>query len=230
MDFFIPRFCIVCNTFLNTKEQFICKDCEKTIQLLNTTLLKSEFNRKFSSENLIDDYTSLFLFEEGKVIQQLIHALKYDKKFKIGIFLGKKLAMVKLDIIKSWKADFIIPVPLFNLKKVERGYNQSYYIAKGINKATSIPIANKIVKRIKNTISQTTLNYEERKENLNSAFVIKRKNTIKSKRTIIVDDVITTGATVTEIAKVLKEHGADKVFALSVATPPFSHSIGGIDT
>jgi len=148
----------------------------------------------------------------------------------VGIFLGRKLASEKSDILKSWRADFIIPVPLFKLKEVERGYNQSYYIAKGISQVISIPIANKFVKRVKNTISQTTLNYEERKENLDRAFILQKRENIKSKRAIIVDDVITTGATVSEIAKVLKENGAEKVFALSVATPPFSHSIGSADT
>lgn len=221
---------MACGTHLNTTERFICHKCENTIQLLSDIELQSEFQRKFSSNNLVDDYTSLFLFEEDEALQHLIHSLKYDKKFKVGIFLGRKLASEKSDILKSWRADFIIPVPLFKLKEVERGYNQSYYIAKGISQVISIPIANKFVKRVKNTISQTTLNYEERKENLDRAFILQKRENIKSKRAIIVDDVITTGATVSEIAKVLKENGAEKVFALSVATPPFSHSIGSADT
>lgn len=230
LDFIIPRFCIACSTPLNTQEKFICNNCKNTIELLSTSQLQNEFIRKFSSDNLIDDYTSLYLFEEGKALQHLIHALKYDKKFKIGIFLGEKVAINKIDILKSWNADFIIPVPLFNLRRIERGYNQSFYIAKGLSSKTKIPIKNTFVKRAKNTVSQTTLNFEERKENLSRAFILRARGKVKYKKIIIVDDVITTGATVSEIAKILKQNGAEKVFALSVATPPFSHSIGSADT
>ncbi|VAX26377.1 Competence protein F homolog, phosphoribosyltransferase domain; protein YhgH required for utilization of DNA as sole source of carbon and energy [hydrothermal vent metagenome] len=230
LDFIIPRFCVACSTALSTQEKFICNNCESTIELLSRSQLQNEFLRKFSSNNLIDDYTSLYIFEEGKVLQYLIHALKYDKKFKIGIFLGEKFANNKIDILKSWKADFIIPVPLFNLRRIERGYNQSFYIAKGLSREMKIPIKNTFVKRTKNTVSQTTLNFEERKENLNQAFILREKEKVRSKKVIIVDDVITTGATVSEIAKILKENGAEKVFAISIATPPFSHSIGSADT
>ncbi|NOX64924.1 MAG: ComF family protein [Chlorobi bacterium] len=230
MDFIIPRFCAACSTPLSTQEKFICNNCESTIELLSPFQIQNEFRRKFSTNNLIDDYTSLYMFEEGGALQHLIHALKYEKKFKVGIFLGKKVSNNKIDILKSWKADLIIPVPLFNLRRIERGYNQSFYIAKGLSSETKIPIKNSFVKRAKNTVSQTTLNFEERKENLNRAFILRKRGKVKSKKVIIVDDVITTGATVSEIAKILKKNGAEKVFALSVATPPFSHSIGSADT
>ena len=230
LDFFIPRFCISCNSSLKISNKFICNSCESSIQLLTESQIISEFQRKFSHDNIIDDYTSLFLFEEGDALQKLIHALKYEKKFKVGIFLGQKLGNYKNKIIKSWNADFIIPIPLFNLKRVERGFNQSFYIAKGLSKETKIPIENNLVKRTKNTVSQTALNLTERKENLRRAFILNKKRKVQGKRVIIIDDVITTGATVSELARILKESGAEKVFTISIATPPISHSIGSTDT
>ncbi len=230
LDFFIPRFCIACNSSLKVSNKFICNSCESSIQLLTESQIISEFQRKFSHENIIDDYTSLFLFEEGDALQKLIHALKYEKKFKVGIFLGQKLGNYKNKIIKSWNADFIIPIPLFNLKRVERGFNQSFYIAKGLSNETKIPIENNLVKRTKNTVSQTALNLTERKENLHRAFILNKKRKVQGKRVIIIDDVITTGATVSELARILKENGAEKVFTISIATPPISHSIGSTDT
>lgn len=230
MDFFIPRFCTVCNVKLDTSNKFVCEKCENKIEFLSEKQIHSEFLRKFNSDNIIDDYTALYIFEENGSLQKLVHALKYENKFKIGIFLGKKLGNIKNEIFNSWHADFIIPVPLFNLKKVERGFNQSLYISKGINQVTNLPIKNNIIKRTKNTISQTTLTLEERKENLHEAFTLTNKKLVQNKKIIVIDDVITTGATVIEIAKRLKENGADKVFTASIATPPVSHFVRSSDT
>lgn len=229
-DFFVPRFCTVCSCKLDLQEKYICDICENSIQFLNESQIQSEFLRKFSHDNYVDNYTSLFVFEEDGALQQLIHALKYENKFKIGIFLGQKFGQVKNSILKSWDADFIIPVPLFNLKKIERGFNQSFYIAKGINQITKIPIRNNVIKRNKNTISQTALSLEERKNNLHHAFTLNNKKQVQSKKIIVIDDVITTGATVIEIARRLKDTGAAEVFAISVATPLISHSIGSTDS
>lgn len=230
LDFIVPRFCIACNSSLKVGSKFICKSCESTTQLLTESQIKSEFQRKFQNENIIDDYTSLYVFEEGEALQKLIHALKYEKKFKVGVFLGQKLGRYKNKIIKSWNADFVIPIPLFPLKKVERGFNQSFYIAKGLSYTTKIPVENNLVKRAKNTVSQTALNLTERKENLHKAFILNKRRNIQGKRVIIIDDVITTGATVSELARTLKENGAEKVFTISIATPPISHSIGSTDS
>ena len=114
---------------------------------------------------------------------------------------------------------------MFHLKKIERGYNQADYIAKGLSKNLKIKYSSKIVKRIKNTLSQTKLSSIERKSNMESAFSLRNGKSINGKRIILVDDVITTGITVLEVAKVLKGNGAEKVYSLSVATPLISHTI-----
>ena len=229
-DFITPRFCVSCNAKLLTDEHFICQKCYSNISILKDNEINSEFNRKFKADSLIDDYNSLFLFKEKGPLQDLIHNLKYNQKFKIGIFLGEKLGEGKKEVITNWDVDFIIPIPLYHLKKVERGYNQAMYIAKGLGKATKISIKTNVVKRVKNTLSQTKLSNDERKGNMLGAFKMKKSKFITGKNIIIVDDVITTGTTVLELAKVLKENGANKVFCLSVATPPFLHSIGSSDT
>lgn len=229
-DFIVPRFCIVCDTPLNYSSIFICNECESEIQILGDSQITEEYEQHFTDNKFIDAYTSLYVFEENGNLQKLIHALKYEKKFKVGFFLGEKLSEVRKKTILSWNADLIIPVPLFNLKKIERNYNQAYYIAKGVGKNLNIQIKDNLIKRMKNTVSQTTLNMSEREENVHGAFSILHKTKIKSKRIIIIDDVITTGATVKEIAKILKEAGAEKVFALSVANPPVLHSVGSTDS
>ncbi len=226
IDFIVPRFCTSCNIKLSSTEQFICTNCLSQINELSTKDIASEFERKFSSTDYVDDYTSLFIFEENGKLQDLIHALKYNQKFKVGIFLGELLGNRKEDYIKNWNANLIIPIPLFYLKKIERGYNQADFIAKGLAKKLGILHKTSIAKRVKNTSSQTKLDSAERSKNMQDAFSIRKPKGVVGKSIIIIDDVITTGITVLELAKKLKEKGAAKVYVLSVATPLISHSVG----
>lgn len=226
LDFLSPRFCVSCKCKLSINDKFICPKCYSEISKLSNDEIKNELQRKFVSTNYIDDYTSLFNFEEHGPLQALIHNLKYNRKFKIGYFLGLLLATSRERVIKNWKADLILPIPLFHLKKIERGYNQSDYIAKGLSKESHINYNTSICKRIKNTTSQTKLNSSQRRKNMENAFQVKKHKIIKNKNIIVVDDVITTGTTVLELAKVLKENGASKVFSISIATPLISHAVG----
>jgi ComF family protein len=230
LDFISPRFCTSCKCVLNVNENFICSSCFNQITELSSQEIETEYERKFSSSVFIDNYSSLFKFEEKGKIQDLIHALKYNQKFKVGIFLGNLIGKKKKDLLKSWKIDFIVPIPLFHLKKIDRGYNQADYIGKGLSKALAIKLDVSIAKRIKNTQSQTKLNTDERAENMSDAFKIKKGKKVVGKNILIVDDVITTGITVLELAKKLKEKGAAKVFCLSIATPLISHTFGSSNT
>lgn len=216
-DFFFPKICISCQIKLASNEQYICSSCLKSIKKTNRNILDSEFNRKFNHEKIISDFYSLFIFEKEKVLQQIIHDLKYNGNFRVGIFLGELVGKEFREEILNWQPDLIIPVPLFHLKKAERGYNQSFYLAKGISSICKIPISTSILKRIRYTISQTELNLEERKANVKGAFDLKRSNNIELKKIILIDDVITTGATISECGKVLLSNGASKVYALSAA-------------
>lgn len=216
LDFFLPRTCVSCDNKLTPEENSICETCFAKIKTAEKTFLESEYKRKFNEEKIVKDFLSLFVFEENSPIRDLLHGLKYDKKFKLGIFLGKILAANFDERIKTWDADFIIPVPLHKLKKAERGFNQSYYVAKGLVKSLDVKIKTHIIKRKRFTATQTKLNSEERKENMKDAFVITNKKIIDGKNIILLDDVITTGATISECARILKQNGANNIFAISV--------------
>lgn len=152
-----------------------------------------------------------------KELQHLIHGLKYDGKFQIGLFLGKLTANELREEIEKWKIDFIVPVPLHHLKRAERGFNQSYFIAKGMKQILDIPVMSNYIKRRRFTETQTNLTLIERAANIEGAFEVTGNKRIEGKIVLLVDDVITTGATVSECGKVLTEKGAAKVFAVSVA-------------
>ncbi len=216
-DFFLPRFCPSCDKKLLPNESVVCPDCISKIKLAEDERIHSEFVRKFSSSGIISDFISLYVFEKDKELQHIIHSLKYNQKFLTGKFLGSILGKNLKQRITNWEIDYIIPVPLHHLKKAERGYNQSFYIAKGLGKELNIPVAQNFIKRKRFTESQTTMSLKERQENIEGAFQAKRNLELNGKNILLVDDVITTGSTIGECGKVLIKAGANKVYAISVA-------------
>lgn len=217
IDLLLPRLCSSCKQKLLPQVDIICNKCLSKITLAKKQIIISEYEKNFSENKFLDDFRAAFLFETDKPIQMLLHSLKYDKKFLVGVFLGKMIANICETDIKTWKADLILPVPLHRLKKSTRGYNQSDFIAKAIAKQLNIPFSNRIIKRKRFTETQTHLNLFQRKENVKEAFSVKDKNKIKDKNVILVDDVVTTGSTVSECARILKNQGAKKVYALFAA-------------
>lgn len=216
-DFILPRFCCSCKTKLTSHQDTLCSDCLSKIQRSTPVRLKREFDRKFAGKNIISEFYSPFVFEKDKELQHAIHALKYDKKFPVGIFLGKVLAREIKKHSSNWQFDLVIPIPLHQLKKAERGYNQSFYIAKGVSKELNVKVSDRVVKRVKYTESQTTMNLNEREENISGAFKLKKNNNVRGKIILLIDDVITTGATISECGRILLEAGANKIYAASIA-------------
>lgn len=216
-DFFLPRFCPACNKKLPAQENLICRECILKIERTDSDLLKSEYDRKFSRNRIVSDFYSHFVFKAGSELQAIIHAFKYEKKFLLGKMLGEMLAKGLEERMDYWKIDYIIPTPLHYMKKSERGFNQSYFIAAGIKNILGMGVKNDIVKRIRHTKSQTTMSMSERTLNVNGAFKVKNEKIIKDKNILIIDDVITTGSTIQEIGKVLLNAGANKIFAASAA-------------
>jgi len=217
LDFLLPRFCFECSDKLLPGEYLFCAECLPEIPRVPPDRLAIEFERKFLGEEIISGFTSLFLFEKDGSIQKVIHEMKYQNSFNIGKTLGRIAGEELFEKAAEWNADMIIPVPIHSLRRADRGYNQSLYIAKGIGEMLFLPVKSGIVKRGKYTATQTTLNLNERKENVADAFTVKKNTPVKGKRIILIDDVITTGATITECAKALLNAGAVKVFAISVA-------------
>ena len=216
-DFFLPRFCASCNTILTPDEKIICSHCLSNIKRADDERIASEFGRKFENDKIISGFRSLFIFEKEKELQNVIHELKYNGMFGIGKYFGRLIGNSLYKWINECVIDFIIPVPLHHLKRADRGYNQSFYIAKGISTIMNIPVRNSVIKRKRYTNTQTELSLTERKENVLNAFILRSKKNLKDKNVLLVDDVITTGATITECARILLCAGAKKVFAVSVA-------------
>lgn len=216
-DFFLPKTCAACEKKLFQNENIICPLCLSSLTYASEERLEMEYAGKFFEKKIIENSFSTFVFEKEKALQKIIHELKYKQRFQIGVFLGEVIGEKVKEKIDEWIIDLIIPVPLHPAKKAERGYNQSDYIAKGLSNKLNISYSTKIIKRKKYTTSQTKLHSDKREENVKDAFLIKKKDLIKNKNILLVDDVITTGATINSCGKVLKENGAKQIYAASVA-------------
>ncbi len=216
-DLFAPRTCASCSSNLLIEEAFICEVCQSKLVRADKSLLDHEYARKFRSRDIISGFTSVFVFEKNKELQNIIHSIKYRNKFLTAKYLGTIAGEILEQQVLQWNIDLVIPVPLHRLKTAERGYNQSYYFAKGLTAALNIPLLNNAVKRKRYTATQTLMTLPEREQNMEGAFTVVRTKPLQGKNILIVDDVITTGSTIIECARVLKEKGADKIYALSIA-------------
>jgi len=165
------------------------------------------------------DYShSIFRYEEE--IISLVHQLKFSEKITYARSLGQLLSSAyEVDyFLKNEKPECLLPVPLHTSRLRQRGFNQSIEIARTLSKQHDIPIEYNAVVRQRITASQTGLNAKQRQTNINGAFNVIKK--IPYKHMLIIDDVVTTGATVNALAKLLKKNNVERVGVLSIARAP----------
>ena len=152
--------------------------------------------------------------EYKDAIREAIHSLKYKNNIPLGYFFSQKLTeMIEQT---SWNFDVIVPVPLNPFRLKERGFNQSTLIAKPLANQLGVSFDNKALGRIKDTSPQYTLTATQRRENVADAF-FGNADRLKGKGVLIIDDIITTGATMENCTKALLAAGAAKVYCASVA-------------
>ena len=210
ISLFFPNQCLVCKGGDFHSSDPICPDC---LQLMNPLPIENRV-KELTVNNGID--MALAGWDFGDELRTAIHSLKYEERARIGSFLGKVLGE-RLHLKTIQELDYLIPVPLHPIKFRDRGFNQAEWIAIGVGKAIQKPVQTGLMKRMKYTISQTTLNREERLNNMKQAFRITKD--VTDKKIGIVDDVLTTGSTISSMASVLKDAGAKTIVALTVATP-----------
>jgi ComF family protein len=215
LDFVYPPLCISCGRLLETSREHVCPECWSAITPVTRDLdLFLETRNKLLASGTIDELVSLFVFEKEGPFQKIAHALKYSGIQGIGIELGRRIGSVASR--GEIRADLIVPVPLHKRKIRERGYNQSLLIARGVSEVTGIPVKADLVHRRRWTETQTALSKEERKKNVDDAFTCENRE-LNGACVIVIDDVITTGATIEAVAAALKSSGAEVVVAASAA-------------
>ncbi len=163
--------------------------------------------------------TSEFYFSKGSIMQNLIHELKYKGNRKAGSYLGNLMGKSLHESNRFANIDMLVPLPLFEKKEFKRGYNQAMILCEGIAEVMKLPIITKNIIRIVHTETQTKKGRIERWENVEKSFAVKDPFALKGKHILLVDDVITTGATMEACgAEILKIDNT----RLSIATLAFA--------
>lgn len=189
--------CAICSREAHVDEHGLCDDCAS----------KLEFVKEIDKQEYIDDiYCAVYYTQH---IAGAMHSFKYNDTR----YLCRALASL-ITLPDEWETDCTVPIPLHKARRRKRGYNQSTLIAEELSKKYDLNIDESLVKRTVNTQSQRTLGQAQRAENIVGAFSV--TGDVVGKRIMLIDDVFTTGATMNECAKALKNAGASKVYAATV--------------
>lgn len=218
LDLIAPRTCMVCGHRLTPTEEVICARCN--FHLPRTGFLRdacgNEMARLFWAQIPIERAAALFYYEPQAETARIIYTLKYDHHPESGVVMGRMMAQELNSSGFFDGIDAIVPIPLARKRLRQRGYNQSMEIAKGVSAVTRLPIISNAVKRTAFEGSQTSKGFWGRKENVEKAFQLVNGKDIKNKHLLIIDDVVTTGATVMACSKELTKAGGVKVSVLAL--------------
>jgi ComF family protein len=216
INLFYPRVCAACGNLLMSKEETVCLSCR---YLLPKTLYEKNADnplaQMFYGQINFHAVTAEFFFSKTGKVQHLLHQLKYEGNQDAGFFLGQQLGESIKEAELFQEIDYIIPIPLHPKKEHIRGYNQSHVIAQGVEDVTEIPIMKDCLYRKVFTSTQTKKSREERWDNVKDIFDIKNGERLKGQHILLIDDVLTTGATLMAAGKTLSQIPDIKI---SVAT------------
>ena len=224
-DFLFPRRCPICDAPMRKSEKYVCSACIDKVKFISGKTC-AKCGRKMgemwthvcpeciNADNAFDEAFAPFEYDGD--IRTSIARFKYRGRAEYALFYAKCICEYGEKRIRNWNADVIVPVPIHKSRLAERGYNQADLLAKELSKLIGIPIRDDLIKRIKKTEAQKELNAAQRKKNLAAAFTCEKGKSIP-KAIIIADDIFTTGSTVNAISKLLKRHGAQRVYAVCIS-------------
>lgn len=218
LDLVFPRNCLLCGRSLYDHESSLCTICKGTLPVTSYHLRPGDNDlvdkvKGLSNVGMVMAYLK---FTKGGNSQKLLHQLKYRNKPQLAQELGSLYGKILKDngFEKCW--DIIVPVPLHPLKQSRRGYNQSEYFGIGLSEGLTVKMENGLTRR-KFTETQTQKSRLERMYNMDDVFTVSHHSFITNKSILLVDDVMTTGATLCACANVLLTNGAKNVDLVTIA-------------
>lgn len=191
-----PKNCAGCNQSFRGQEEILCLSCITHLPISNTWFQKENIvYQKLYGRFPFENACCFLFFTQSGISQKLIHLLKYKSRKDIAFYLGHLFGEHLKE--SSWikNIDYIIPVPIHKQKRNLRGFNQSQLLAKGLSESLQIPILKDVLIKHKHTSSQTRKTHQERIENVKNVFEVQNKNILLDKHILLIDDVLTTGAT-----------------------------------
>lgn len=215
---FYPKICGVCEEQLLINEKIICTVCRHDLPLTNFTKFdENSITQKFYGRIDIEKGYSLLFFRKEGITQKIIHELKYRGNEEIGEFFGNWLGEIVQEKKEFKEVDFIIPVPLHPKKLKQRGYNQVTKFGEKLSNYLQIPYLENELVRVSATKTQTFKARFERFNNVDTKFLLKNPLFFNNKHILLIDDVITTGATLESCANEFQKSQNCKISILTMA-------------
>lgn len=215
---FFPNLCAVCDSPLVEHEQGICLGCISRIPRTgNMVKPDNETVKRFWGKFPIEHGASFFHFHKGENSQKIIHAIKYKNDKTLALQMGALFAGELSTTEWIHEIDLLIPVPIHKKRLRTRGYNQSELIAQGIASVLNLPVDTSSVIKAKPTSSQTKKGIYERWLNVNDTFSLTTTAQLQNKHILIIDDVVTTGATIDSLAQTILACQNVKISVISLA-------------
>jgi len=218
IDLFFPKICSGCRSLLVTNETVICTKCRHEMPLTQYHLDdKNEAVKKFYGKVNIEYISALLYFNKKGIVQELIHNLKYKGQEEIGTLLGSWYVNDLKNLNLKIPFDVIIPVPLHKRKFKERGYNQVATFGKALSEGLKIPYDDSVLFRKIYSKTQSKKNLSGRSENINNMFDVIISEENHNKHFVIIDDVLTTGATLEACSRALLKIPGAKISIVCMA-------------
>lgn len=213
-----PQACVICGCRLGISEEVLCTACN--LALPRTAFAQhpydNEMARRFYARLPIERASALFFYEAGSEASRIIHALKYFHHPEIGQVMGRMAAEEMMPYRFFDGIDLIVPVPLARKRQRQRGYNQSEEIAKGVSAVTGIGIDTGIVRRRHFEDSQTHKTQAQRLDNVENAFEAVDTTRAAGRHLLLIDDIVTTGATIWACSRPICEAASCRISVLSL--------------
>lgn len=227
LDFIYPRVCVCCNHELELDESFICQSCEDSLTYIQTPICFACGSPVFREsvercdnclrEHIYYDQIRSELDYNDELVRQMIHAFKFEYMNSMVSGLSKYLILAYEQYYTHEQIELILSVPLHKSRLRQREFNQAHLLAKHFANEIHLPLRDDLAIRNRSTQPQSQLKPDERMKNVKDAFSILNPDEVSGKTILIIDDIVTTGSTVNEMSKVLRECGATRILVLSLA-------------
>ena len=196
LHLFAPHQCAGCRSDIMSRQQVLCMHCINRLPVTSFHYHPDNPVEKiFWGRMDVTAAASYLYFSKDSILQHIVHEIKYKGNKELGLFMGRKMGEALLQAKRFNDIEALVPLPLFSARERKRGYNQAFLLCQGMKEVLSLPVLNKVIRRQTSSETQTTRNRIERWLNMQGRFELMQPDAISGKHILLVDDVITTGAT-----------------------------------